>query len=568
MLIENLFGIASGGAAAGEDVVLSMTGVFSHAKVSAQAWAVGVPIYWDDSSKLMTASASGNTLIGVAAQTAATPSATGVVRLNGAVLVATVELTATTARSAATQAGTDAELANVTTAIRGDNGGRFTVSSGAITFNPKGAFWTLRDGDTATTEVELPLAAGGTRRFSVAVTGPGAHILIDAENTRFHYGGTNYDAYTASLVKEVGGAINLTDTSDYTGDAFVYIFEFELDENTQLDGDQSLGGFNDSVSERHWIYLEDTDDNQRTQVRAYYTPGSPAGFATFDSHHTQTSNQGITHQGRRRVALAFDGSNAPLFCLDNYPVRTTTAAPTAFTATPPANFTVGGQKWNNLLTWQSGFQVHLAAVLMGTYTAEDLQEVFNNSSIAHKLSMPCDSFGNLDVMPDEIRFLTAAAGEYVPLVVNGIGGTSLTQIVARVTDSVNAYSYDSTFVIVDGGLDTDGPDSIAALNSLQNTIGHTRWLWMVPHASTNKPLGSGLRDTEDATVNAVKAAFPSNFIDPLQYMLDGDPSDTDAATNGYYPAIYLSDTIHPNAAGYKRLGTFIYNELKARGWVS
>ena len=58
-------------------------GVVEHAKVSAQAWAEGVKIYWDNGTDLFTTTAGGNTLAGVAAEAAANPTATGKVRLDG-----------------------------------------------------------------------------------------------------------------------------------------------------------------------------------------------------------------------------------------------------------------------------------------------------------------------------------------------------------------------------------------------------------------------------------------------------------------------------------------------------
>jgi predicted RecA/RadA family phage recombinase len=58
-------------------------GVWTMAKTSAQAWTVGARIYWDDTAKLCTTTATSNTLIGVATAIAANPSSTGNVRLNG-----------------------------------------------------------------------------------------------------------------------------------------------------------------------------------------------------------------------------------------------------------------------------------------------------------------------------------------------------------------------------------------------------------------------------------------------------------------------------------------------------
>src|SRR3972149_7807828 len=60
-----------------------VTGVVSHAKVSAQAWTEGAKIYWDDTAKNFTTTSGGNTLVGVAAEAAANPTATGRVRLDG-----------------------------------------------------------------------------------------------------------------------------------------------------------------------------------------------------------------------------------------------------------------------------------------------------------------------------------------------------------------------------------------------------------------------------------------------------------------------------------------------------
>lgn len=84
VLIGSLFGIATVTADAGEDVALATTGVFEHAKTSAQAWTVGALVYWDDGNAVMTTTASTNKLVGVAVAIANNPTPTGVVRLNGA----------------------------------------------------------------------------------------------------------------------------------------------------------------------------------------------------------------------------------------------------------------------------------------------------------------------------------------------------------------------------------------------------------------------------------------------------------------------------------------------------
>lgn len=84
-LITALFGVANTDALSGAEVTLSRRGVFDLAKTSAQAWAVGAKIYWDDTNKVCTTTASGNTLVGVAVEAAANPSSTGKVLLDGTI---------------------------------------------------------------------------------------------------------------------------------------------------------------------------------------------------------------------------------------------------------------------------------------------------------------------------------------------------------------------------------------------------------------------------------------------------------------------------------------------------
>lgn len=83
-LVGSIFGVACTDVDSGDDGEFAVEGVFSLKKTSAQAWTVGVAIYWDDSNKECTTTSSGNTKIGVATEAAANPSSTGKVRLNGA----------------------------------------------------------------------------------------------------------------------------------------------------------------------------------------------------------------------------------------------------------------------------------------------------------------------------------------------------------------------------------------------------------------------------------------------------------------------------------------------------
>jgi len=87
--VGGIIGVASTTVAAGESVELQVEGVFRLEKVSAQAWAVGDPIYFNATSGLVTnASAAGVVLVGIATAAAVNPSSVGNVRLNGTLGIA------------------------------------------------------------------------------------------------------------------------------------------------------------------------------------------------------------------------------------------------------------------------------------------------------------------------------------------------------------------------------------------------------------------------------------------------------------------------------------------------
>jgi predicted RecA/RadA family phage recombinase len=83
--VGSLTGVVQGDVKTGETGVLVRKGVFSLGKTSAQAWTVGDKIYATGAG-VMTTSASGNTLAGVAVADTANPSDTGVVLLTGQVV--------------------------------------------------------------------------------------------------------------------------------------------------------------------------------------------------------------------------------------------------------------------------------------------------------------------------------------------------------------------------------------------------------------------------------------------------------------------------------------------------
>ena len=84
--IGSVFGVALTDAAIGEDVALSVVGVFELPKTAADDIAVGEKVYWDAGTAEVTDSDAAGDLIGVAVAVAAAGATTATVRLNGAFL--------------------------------------------------------------------------------------------------------------------------------------------------------------------------------------------------------------------------------------------------------------------------------------------------------------------------------------------------------------------------------------------------------------------------------------------------------------------------------------------------
>jgi predicted RecA/RadA family phage recombinase len=82
LLIGSIFGVASNGGAAGENVDLVTQGVFTLPK-AAVTMPLGCKVYWDNTAKLCTTVSAGNTLIGSCVDAIATVALTAPVRLNG-----------------------------------------------------------------------------------------------------------------------------------------------------------------------------------------------------------------------------------------------------------------------------------------------------------------------------------------------------------------------------------------------------------------------------------------------------------------------------------------------------
>lgn len=87
-LIGSIFGVASTAALSGEDTAFVRVGVFTLPKATGEAWSASAPpkIYWDNTNKRCTTTATNNTLIGAGAAGAQAADASGNVLLTGQVV--------------------------------------------------------------------------------------------------------------------------------------------------------------------------------------------------------------------------------------------------------------------------------------------------------------------------------------------------------------------------------------------------------------------------------------------------------------------------------------------------
>ena len=79
----NLFGVALGTIASGDEGEFAIEGVWDLLAATADTFAVCANVYWDDSAKKCDSSSTGNTLIGVATKAKTGSQTTVRVRLNG-----------------------------------------------------------------------------------------------------------------------------------------------------------------------------------------------------------------------------------------------------------------------------------------------------------------------------------------------------------------------------------------------------------------------------------------------------------------------------------------------------
>lgn len=83
-LIGTLLVVAASSVAQGLPFEGAAEGVYTLPKAASQAWTEGALVYWNNTAKNLTTTATGNTLVGCAAAAAGNADTTGLARLTGA----------------------------------------------------------------------------------------------------------------------------------------------------------------------------------------------------------------------------------------------------------------------------------------------------------------------------------------------------------------------------------------------------------------------------------------------------------------------------------------------------
>lgn len=85
VLVGALFGVAAGDATQGNPVEIDRTGVYSLAANTADTGAAGVKMYWDDTNRRLTTTATGSALVGALAVAKGGSDTTATVLLDGVI---------------------------------------------------------------------------------------------------------------------------------------------------------------------------------------------------------------------------------------------------------------------------------------------------------------------------------------------------------------------------------------------------------------------------------------------------------------------------------------------------
>ena len=229
-------------------------------------------------------------------------------------------------------------------------------------------------------------------------------------------------------------------------------------------------------------------------------------------------------------------------------------------------------RWTSARVWRTFTGGEVLAVRMqgGVMTDAEINTMHETGS-----GLPVHVLGDSFVVfttPGLPGALMNAAAEnlgYLYTSADGVGGTTLTQQLARYTAS---GPYRSTLIVADGALETSQTQQ-QVLNALDGMValldGHSRWIFLQPNPI--HPIGDSRRTTHDEYIAAIRPHIGAAFedtLDAMQCAHDDTTESLDRVALGQYPANMTSDNIHLNAASVAIWGRIMFSALLRRGYLT
>lgn len=321
--------------------------------------------------------------------------------------------------------------------------------------------------------------------------------------------------------------------------------------------------------------------NQRLELVPWVTAASPARYATrlYTSAISPANyfyfnyGSGYEYRGRRRLTCTLQDGQLPRGEADNYEIANLTGSALTPTFQTPTRMAFRNWAQSGQTSSLTNSTLHRVTIWPTARTDAEIDAIAADgyAPAIHTLG---DSFLNLEYSLDQLRLRLAAKG-YVGTSQDGVGSTSLAQQAARVAayaSTTKAKWWNSTLVIVDGGMEDLEQAGLAALARILSYIPHDRWLFLQPGPPTDTYTSTSRTDW-NARTRAVQHFCGDHYVPTLiEAMRLSDRSAADEAEidQGRWPVSVKTSALdfHPNPTkGAPMLARLIHEALVARGWA-
>ncbi|RWO34742.1 MAG: hypothetical protein EOS10_00110 [Mesorhizobium sp.] len=365
---------------------------------------------------------------------------------------------------------------------------------------------------------------------------PSDAMLADFEGSQFFWAGAS--KVLGDLTSTPNG-YTLANVSWRTSAATTYIIDYETDPAASAASYPFALDNNGTV--RIEFELQSLAGGSVNILRLYNNPPG----SNYNASNTYTAGQA----GRQRFCVVAREGQPAIIGLNGNTVVTTGSNIGVTTAINRASFFYRA-RFNDGVTTATKLAVRAFPRALSATEVEAVMAQGDEPPV-HLIG---DSFLNSNSLSNEVRL--DLTDTYRMWSQDGVGGSTLVEQAARF--ALTPRYWDSTLVIMDGGLSDTSAEAIAAIADMVSRLSHDRWFYMEPGYGTDQIAGSANRIAQDAKVAAIKAAYPGHFVptlDAIQALNDGSPEDLDDVNvSDIWPRSLRSDALHPgtvvNGAGH------------------